>query len=127
MTKLEPMSRELKFRQAALAYVHVGILYEGAAYVMWRRDLLPPDRGPGWLWMLIGAAIVAVVFWGLWKWQNVWFARAVWAIHALRVPTLIGHAFFPLAEQRFPPAFYGTALAVVVINLWMLARAGWDI
>ncbi len=77
--------------------------------------------------MLIGAAIVAVVFWGLWKWQNVWFARAVWAIHALRVPALIGNAFFPLAEQRFPPAFYGAALAVVVINLWMLARAGWDI
>lgn len=121
------MSRELKFRQAALAYVHVGILYEGAAFVMWRRDILPKQFGPGWMWMLIGAAIVAVVVWGLWKWQNAWFARAVWLIHALRVPTLIGNTFFPLADQRLGPAFYGTALVVVVINLWMLARAAWDI
>jgi hypothetical protein len=26
-----------------------------------------------------------------------------------------------------PSAFYVTALVVVVVNLWMLARAGWDL
>lgn len=119
--------RAQKFRQAALVYLHVGILYEGAAFAMWRNGLLPDRFGPPWIWMVIGAAIVAVVVWGLWTWQNVWFARAVWLIHALRVPTLIANAFLPLADQRLPPAFYGTALAVVMVNLWMLARAGWDV
>jgi hypothetical protein len=26
-----------------------------------------------------------------------------------------------------PPSFYITAIVVVVINLWFLARAGWDL
>ena len=121
------MTRDQKFRQAAVAYAHVGLLYEGAAIAMWRRDLLPTRFGPAWVWLVLGAGIVAFVVWGLWKWQNVWFARVVWVIHALRVPTLITGAFFPPAVQKMPPAFYGAALVVVVINLWMLARAGWDV
>ncbi|MEE8061247.1 MAG: hypothetical protein V3T16_05435 [Gemmatimonadales bacterium] len=119
--------RERKFRQAAFVYLHVGILYEGAAWQMWRQGLLPERMGPGWIWMLAGAAITALVFVGLWYWQNVWLARIIWAIGALRVPTLIGGAFFPTADQRLGPSFYGTALVVVMINLWMLARAGWDL
>jgi hypothetical protein len=125
--------RELKFRQAAIAYLHVGILYEGAVLALWRRGLLI-DRGPPWIswippwgWMLIGAGIVGFVVWGLWKWQNVWLARAVWLVHSLRVPTLITGAFFPRPDQELGPAFYGAALLVVVVNLWMLARAAWDV
>lgn len=121
------MTRDQKFRQAAIAYAHVAVLYEGAAFEMWRRGVLPVRFGPGWMWMLIGTAIVVFVVWGLWSWRNVWFARVVWVIHALRVPVLIGNTFLPLAEQRLPPAFYGTALVVVVVNLWMLARAAWDV
>lgn len=121
------MDRSGKFRQAAIAYLHVGILYEGAAFAMWRHGLLPTRMGPPLLWMLLGTAITAFVVWGLWHWQHVWFARVVWIIHALRVPTLITGAFFPRVEQRLEPAFYLTALVVVVINLWMLARAAWDV
>lgn len=120
-------TRDQKFRQAAFAYLHVGILYEGAAYAMWRRGLLPAGRGSGPLWMLIGAGIVALVVWGLWHWRKPWIAQTVWVIHALRVPTLITATFFPLDGARLPPVFYGTALLVVMINLWMLARAGWDL
>jgi hypothetical protein len=120
-------SRATKFRQAAFVYLHVGVLYEGATYAMWNKGLLPSGRGPFWVWMLFGAAIVAAVMWGLLRWQNVWFARAVWFGAALRVPTLIANAFFPLAEQRLPAAFYGVALLVVMINLWFLARAAWDL
>jgi hypothetical protein len=122
-----PEARARKFRQAAFVYVHLGILYEGAAFAMWRRGLLPGGWGPGWLWMIVGAGIVAAVVWGLWRWQNVWVARVVWVIAALRVPTLIGHTFLPTAVQRLSPEFYGVALLVVMINLWMLARAGWDL
>ena len=119
--------RDRKFRQAAIVYLHVGILYEGAALQMWRDGMLPQRMGPGWVWLLAGAVITAIVVWGLWSWKNAWFARAVWLIGTLRVPTLIGGAFFPAADQRLGPAFYGVALLVVVINLLMLARAGWDL
>jgi len=122
-----PEARARKFRQAAFVYLHVGILYEGATFAMWRRGLLPEGRGPGWLWMLIGAAIVAAVFWGLGRWHNAWVARVVWLIAALRIPVLIENTFFPAPEQRLSPGFYGVALLVVMINLWMLARAGWDL
>ena len=56
-----------------------------------------------------------------------WFARAVWLLHSLRLPALINGAFFAGAEERVVPAFYLTAIVVVMINLWMLARAGWDL
>src|SRR5690606_6758469 len=84
-----PDPRARKFRQAAFVYLHVGLLYEFAVLVLWRVGLLPANRGPVWLWLAIGAAIVAFVFWGLWRWRNVWFARAIWALHALRLPALI--------------------------------------
>jgi len=119
--------REAKFRQAAFVYLHVAILYEAAAYVMWRRGLLPTQFGPPWLWLLVAAGVTAVVVYGLLRWQNAWFARAVWLLHSLRLPALINGAFFAGGEERVVPAFYLTAIVVVMINLWMLARAGWDL
>jgi len=115
-----------KFRQAAFTYLHVGLLYEAAVLAAWRADLLPSLRGPVPLWLLAGAAIVALVFWGLWTGRK-WFARLVWGVHALRLPALIAGAFFPAADARLPSSFYIAALLIVVVNLWMLARAGWDL
>ena len=126
MVPIHAPERAAKFRQAAFVYLHVGLLYEAAVWVLWRAGQLPSARGPGWLWLLIGAAILSLVFWGLWRWQNVWFARAIWAVHGLRLPALISAAF--LREPGvLPPAFYLTSLVVVLINLWMLARAAWDL
>ena len=119
--------RARKFRQAAFVYLHVGLLYLFAVWVLAQEGILPAERGPVWLWMVSGVAIVAFVFWGLWSWQNAWLARIIWALHALRLPALIGNAFFPSADAAIPPSFYLTALAVVLVNLWMLARAGWDL
>lgn len=119
--------RTRKFRQAAFVYLHVGLLYEFTVYVLWRGGLLPEGRGPGWLWLLVGAAILAVVFWGLWSWRNVWFARIIWGLHALRLPALLEGAFFAVDPGLLPSGFYLTALFVVLVNLWMLARAGWDL
>lgn len=121
------VGRSAKYRQAAFVYLHVGILYEAAVWKMATAGLLPEARGPVWVWLLAGAGIVALVFWGLWSWQNRWFARAVWALHSLRLPALVEGAFFAAADARLPPAFYGAAIPVVLINLWMLARAGWDL
>lgn len=119
--------RSRKYRQAAFAYLHVGLLYEAAVWAMAGAGVLPAERGPVWVWLVAGAAILAVVFAGLWWWQNRWFARIIWALHALRLPALIEGAFLPAADSRLPPSFYLTALVVVVVNLAFLARAGWDL
>jgi hypothetical protein len=116
-----------KFRQAAFVYLHVAILYEAAAYAMWRHGLLTPRFGPPWLWLLIGAGFAALVVYGLLRWQKPWFARTIWLVHGLRLPALINGAFFAGSDARMAPAFYQMAIVVVMINLWMLARAGWDL
>ena len=120
-----------KLRQAAFVYLHVGVLYEGAVYAMARRGILvarPAERlAPAWLWLATGAAIVALVFWLLWSRESVWTARVIWFLGLFRIPALIEGAFFPGPGAMVPPGFYLVALAVVLLNLWALARAGWDL
>ena len=120
-------ARRRKLRQAAFVYLHVGILYESVVFALAERGMVSPERGPLWLWMAIGVLIVAIVFWALWSKESIWVARIVWAVHALRVPTLLGGAFLPDAAQQLPSSAYLAALLVVLINLWMMARAGWDL
>ena len=120
-------SRRRKFRQAAFGYLHVGVLYEAAVMAMARRDILAERLGPPWIWLVIGAVIVAAVFWGLWEKQSVWTARIIWGLGLFRLPALIGGAFFPLPSAQIPASFYLVALGIVLVNLWMLARAGWDL
>jgi hypothetical protein len=120
--------REAKFRQAAFVYLHVVFLYEAAAVAMMRRNLLPTHFGPPAVWLVGGAVVGLAVFVGLYRWQNVWLARVVWFLHGLRLPPLIGSAFFaPAGTTIAPSSFYVVAMVVVVINMWMLARAGWDL
>lgn len=120
--------RATKFRQAAFVYLHVAILYESAAWAMWRTGRLPASRlGPPWLWLIIGALIAGLVFVGLLRWQHPTFARVIWALHALRLPSLVKGAFLSGAIPLLPPTFYMAGIVVVTINLWMLARAGWDL
>ena len=120
-------ARSGKFRQAAFVYLHVAILYEASAFSMWRHGLLPANRGPAWLWLILGAIVAGGIFLGLLRWQNVWFARAVWVIHSMRLPALISSAFISTVQGELTRGFYITAIVVVVINLWMLARAAWDL
>lgn len=124
---LAPSTR--KFRQAAFIYLHVGLLYEFAVYALWRAGLLGDVPGHPALWLALGAALVAVIFWGLWFRQSRWLARIVWAIHGLRLPAMFEGAFLrdPGAEMVVPANFFLFAIFVIVINLWMLARAGWDL
>ncbi|MCI0436700.1 MAG: hypothetical protein L0271_24135 [Gemmatimonadetes bacterium] len=122
-----PEARARKFRQAAITYLHVGLLYEFSVWVLWRLDLMPLSRGPVWLWLGFGAGLTAFVVWGLWRWQHARFAQVIWLLHALRLPALIGGAFFPSGSSSIPSSFYLTALIIVLLNLWMLARAGFDV
>lgn len=95
--------------------------------VLARQGLIPAGRGPVWIWLLAGALIVAAIFWGLWVRRSRWLARVVWALHALRLPALLEGAFFVGPARAIPASFYLTALVAVLLNLWMLARAGWDL
>ena len=122
-----PEARERKFRQAAFAYLHVAILYEAAAYTMMGAGMLPDRFGPPVIFLVLGAGFAAIIVWALYALQNQWVARVVWAMHGLRLPALIRGAFFATASTGLPPSFYLTAIVVVVVNLWMLARAGWDL
>jgi hypothetical protein len=128
-TTASEIARARKFRQAAFVYLHVAVLYEATAFAMWRADMLPASRmlGPAWIWLIVGAVVGAVVFLGLLRWQNVIFARVVWVAHGMRLPTLISYAFISTVEGAMTRAFYITAIVVVTINLWMLARAAWDL
>lgn len=122
-----PRAPDTKFRQAAFTYLHVAVLYEAAAYVMWRQGMLPTRFGPPWMWLLLAAGVAGFVVYGLLRWRNPWFPRAIWLLHGLRLPALINGAFFAGAGARIAPGFYVAAIVVVMINLWMLARAGWDL
>lgn len=122
-----PDARVAKFRQAAFVYLHVAVLYEAAAYGMMGAGLLPSRFGSPWIWLVAGAGVAGIVFVGLFRLRNVWVARIVWGVHGLRLPVLIRGAFFAAPDVITPPSFYITAIVVVMINLWMLARAGWDL
>ncbi len=123
-----PAPRSAKFRQAAFVYLHVGLLYEAAAIAMRNYGLLPERFGPPALYLVLGVAITLLVVAGLYWAQNEWVARVVWGIQAFRLPPLVSRGFFyNLAEMRLPPAFYIAALIVVLVSMWMLARAGWDL
>ncbi len=122
-----PPERSRKFRQAAFVYLHLGILYEAAAWVMLEHGMLPLGFGPPWLYLLLGAGVVALVFWGLYRLENVWVARAIWGIQALRFPALISRAFVEQADATMPTAFYVAAMIIVLTSMWALARAGWDL
>jgi hypothetical protein len=122
-----PEPRARKFRQAAFVYLHVGLLYEFVVLVLWREGLLPATRGPALLWLGLGALITALIFWALFRWQNVNLARVIWALHSLRLPALIDGAFFPDPGAVIPASLYIMALPIVLVNLWMLARAAWDL
>jgi hypothetical protein len=120
-------ARTTKFRQAAIVYLHYAILYLVGAWVLLERGLFPATRGPAWAWFVAGTAIAALVIWGLWWWRNPWFARVIWALVALRLPTLVEGAFFGGGIGGVPRALYLAAAIVVLINLWALARAAWDV
>jgi hypothetical protein len=123
---LHPPARALKFRQAAIVYLHYAVLYELGAWALYQRELFPETRGPAAMWFAMGATIAALVVWGLWSWQNPWFTRAIWVLLALRLPTLIEGAFLG-SDLRIQSGLYIMAGLVVLATMAMLARAGWDV
>ena len=123
------ISRQTKFRQAAFVYLHRAVLFEAAAYVMWKQGLLPNTRrgGPPGMWLFIAPVMFGAVFYGLLKWRTPWFYMALWLLEAGLLPTLIHFAFVSTDTGIMSPGFYLTGLVVIVFTMWMLARAVWDL
>lgn len=120
--------RRLKIRQAAFVYLHVALLREAAAYEMWRAGLLPySPLGSPTPFLIIGAVVAAVVFFALLRWQNLHFVRLLWLVHVAWLFPLIRYAFFAGADRPIPRSFYVTAIVAVLIAMWALARAAWDL
>ena len=119
--------RTRKFKQAAMVYLHFALLYECVTIAFAQHGETPTAFGPLPLWLLAGALVAALVFWGLWSWQNVWVARVVWAVQVWRLPSLMERAFLPDVEPTISSSFYLLAIIVIVVNMWMLARAAWDV
>jgi hypothetical protein len=123
-----PISCRLKFRQAAFVYLHVALLREAAAYEMWRAGLLPySPLGSPTPFLILGAVIAGVVFFALLRWHNVHFVRVLWFVHVVWLFPLIRYAFFAGADRPIPRSFYVTAIVAVMVAMWALARAGWDL
>lgn len=128
VTVARAAARELKFRQAAFVYLHAAILREAAAYEMWRAGLLPfSPLGSPLPWLVTGAFVALLVFFGILRWQNLVFVRVIWALDAVLLFPLIRYAFFAGADRPIPRSFYIVGIGVIVITLWMLARAAWDL
>lgn len=119
--------RSRKFRQAAIVYLHYALLYWMGAWALWEQGLFPTARGPAGLWFTAGAVIGVALAAALWWWQSVWFARALWALVALRLPALIRGAFLEGGAEDVAPGLYLAAGLVVLVVLWALARAAWDV
>lgn len=108
-------------------YLLMGVVYEGAVLIAWRNGFAPTDRGPVGLWLVVGAVVLGAIVWGLWTWRNVWLPRVLLVFNAGRVIAVMGPAFVLEAERGFSPAFYQLETVMLLINMWMLARAGWDL
>lgn len=121
-------ARELKFRQAAFVYLHAAVLREASAYEMWRAGLLPfSPLGSPLPWLVIGGFVALLVFFAILRWRNVHFVRILWVLDAILLFPLIRYAFFAGADRPIPRSFYIVGIGVIMITLWMLARAGWDL
>jgi hypothetical protein len=79
------------------------------------------------LWLVVGALVLGAIVWGLWVWKHPWVARVLLAFNAIRVVGVMGPAFVSGPERGLTPAFYQLETVLLLINMWMLARAGWDL
>ena len=124
-----PAPRALKYRQAAFVYLHRSVLWEAGSYVMWKQGLLPNTRfggSPG-TWLIIAPFVFGGVFYALLRWQNPWVFGALWIMEAGLLPTLIHFGYVSTDTGIMSHGFWITGMTSILIVLWMLARAGWDL
>lgn len=132
----ELSARTLKYRQAAAYYLWLAALYDGAVWQLQQHGVLgrATPGGPTWLYLVAGAIIAAVVFYFLWFRENRWVARVVAIASTVRLVAILDEAFLKLhpspvdgSPYAISRAFWIAAFVIVAINVWLMARAGWDL
>lgn len=133
------MAQQKRFTHAALAYLSYGIAYEGfAALRIWEGGLpsgVPISTTASYL--IIGAVIMLVFPYFIYRGYR-WFTRLIAFLVGLRAIALIGilagfrlpffydrEPFF--LKQMSPDWVYAAALAITLVTLFLLVRAGWNL
>jgi hypothetical protein len=128
-----------KFRQAALAYLIYGIVYEGfTIYSIFTRGLPPGvPTSMAVTFLLIGALIMALFPYLIFREYGL-FTKIVSILVGLRaialiiiiadlpLPSFYEREFFFL-KRMSSTEVYIFALGVTLLTLYFVARAGWDI
>lgn len=126
-----------KYRDAALAYLAYGLLYEGyAIYALYLREI-PMAMPQQELFLGLGLLFTLLFPYLVYRGTR-WFTRLLVVLVGLRTLALVaalagaevGVLFrgeLALLRQMSSPGVYWGALAVTLGTLYLLARAGWDL
>lgn len=127
-----------KFKQAALAYLIYGIIYEGfTIYSIFTRGLPPWVSFPTASIFLLAGALITVIFPYLIFREYVLFTKIVVILVGLRalaliiiiiglpLPSFYEREFFFL-KRMSSHEVYIFALVVTLLTMFFVARAGWD-
>ena len=79
------------------------------------------------VWLVVGALLGGGLAWALYRWHKPWLPWILWITSAFRLQPLIRHAFVEEVTGQLTRGFYVAAIIVILINMWMLARAAWDL
>ncbi|MBI2061421.1 MAG: hypothetical protein HYT87_16910 [Nitrospirae bacterium] len=124
------------FTQAAIAYLVYGLLYEGFALQKIVSHGLPPGLSKVYaaFFLTVGLLITLLFPYLLFKGHR-WFARLLSVfvgLRALAIAAILLGLPLPSAERGFfflkhmsSSVVYGISLAVTLVALWFLAKAGW--
>lgn len=132
-----PSAKSPKYRDAALAYLAYGLLYEGyAVYSLYLREspvAMPQQE------LFLGVGLVFTLLFPYLLYRGVrWFARVLAVLVGLRALALVavlagaemGVLFrgeLALLRQMSSVGVYWGALAVTLGTLYLLVRAGWNL
>ncbi len=134
-----PAAQQRKFKQAAIAYLIYGVLYEGFAVLrIWQNGLPPVVSYTTMVSYLVIGALIMVLFPYLVYRGYRRFTQLVSLLVGLRAIALLGvlggfrlpflydrEPFF--LKQMSPDAVYAAALLVTLVTMVCLIRAGWQI
>ena len=128
-------SRQLKFQQAAVAYLIYGVCYLGGALYLAVMGVAPRAlRSGDWIWFAVGGVILILFPILLWR-GFTWFARVLVFLMAYRAWEVGKIAIAPTIEgvplpwgATISTSYPAAAFFLLTVGAAaMVARAAWDL